>query len=142
ERLQALRAARPDATVEPGRFAPTALSLAGAGPTERLPGFAEGAFQVQDEAAQLVGLLVAPRDGAATLDVCAAPGGKSCHLAEQGGKVLALDISAPKLSRGQRKAKRLGVSLQTVPADATKPLPVSAGSQAFVLVDAPCSGLG
>ena len=59
-RLPELRAARPEATIAPGQFSPTAISLTGVGPVTRLPGFVEGGFQVQDEAAQRVGLLVAP----------------------------------------------------------------------------------
>jgi len=54
-RLSELRAARPEASIAAGQFAPTAISLTGVGPVTRLPGFAEGGFQVQDEAAQLVG---------------------------------------------------------------------------------------
>ena len=137
-----LRAARPEATIAPGQFSPTAISLTGVGPVTRLPGFVEGGFQVQDEAAQLVGLLVAPTPGSPTLDVCAAPGGKSCHLAEQGGEVLALDVSPQKLKRVAAEATRLGLTIRCIAADAQKLLPVPARSQRFVMVDAPCSGLG
>ncbi len=140
--LEMLRAARPEATVEAGRFAPTAISSLGSGPPGRLPGFAQGLFQVQDEAAQLVGQLVSPAPGARTLDTCAAPGGKSCHLAELGGDVIAMDIALRKLTRARSEAERLGLSMFYLVADASQPLPVADGSQDYVLVDAPCSGLG
>lgn len=140
--IEALRSARPDAEVAAGRYAPTAVTLSHAGQVTKLPGFAEGHFQVQDEAAQLIGLLVAPTPGRPTLDVCAAPGGKSCHLAELGGEVVALDVSAKKLERVKEEAERLGLRLRCVAADAQNAFPVAPGSQAFILVDAPCSGLG
>jgi 16S rRNA (cytosine967-C5)-methyltransferase len=142
ELLEKLRAARPTATVEAGRFASTAISLMGAGSPSRLPGYAEGLFQVQDEAAQLVGQLLSPRAGSLALDTCAAPGGKSCHLAELGADVLAMDLSARKLERARSEAQRLGLSLRFQVGDASQELPVADGSQASVLVDAPCSGLG
>ena len=140
--LAKLREAHPEAHVEPGQFALDAISLLGAGAPTRLPGHAEGLFQVQDEAAQLIGRLLSPSEAAATLDVCAAPGGKSCHLAEQGAQVLAMDVAPLKLRRVQAEAARLGLSVCCVSADARAPLPVADRSRAFVLVDAPCSGLG
>ena len=140
--LEALRAARPDATIGPGRFAATSISLLGAGPPSRLPGYGQGLFQVQDEAAQLVGQLLSPVPGSPTLDTCAAPGGKSCHLAELGGDVIAMDLALRKLVRARSEAERLGLSLRCLVADAAKALPVPDRSQDYVLVDAPCSGLG
>ncbi len=140
--LELLRAARPDATIEIGRYSAAAIMLLGAGPPARLPGHAQGLFQVQDEAAQLVSLLLSPEKGAPTLDTCAAPGGKSCHLAELGGEVIAMDVSLRKLVRARSEADRLDLSLRCLVADAGEPLPVPDRSQACVLVDAPCSGLG
>ncbi len=140
--LESLRAARPEATIEAGRFSPAAISLLGAGAPARLPGHAAGLFQVQDEAAQLVGRLLAPGPNAPTLDTCAAPGGKSCHLAELGGDVIAMDVALRKLLRARSEAERLGLVLRCLVADASEPLPVPDRSQGFVLVDAPCSGLG
>jgi 16S rRNA (cytosine967-C5)-methyltransferase len=140
--LERLRAARPEATVEAGRFSRNSISLLGAGPPARLPGFVQGLFQVQDEAAQLVGELLSPAPGSRTLDTCAAPGGKSCHLAEMGGDVVAMDVALRKLARARSEAERLGLSLFCLVADASQPLPVPDQSQDYVLVDAPCSGLG
>jgi 16S rRNA (cytosine967-C5)-methyltransferase len=76
------------------------------------------------------------------LDTCSAPGGKSCHLAELGGDVIAMDVAPRKLARARSEAERLGVSMFCLVADASQPLPVADGSQDYVLVDAPCSGLG
>jgi 16S rRNA (cytosine967-C5)-methyltransferase len=131
--------------VEIGAFAPTAVTVRAAGSPAAWPGYAEGLFQVQDEAAQLVGLLAAPRAGA--LDVCAAPGGKACHLGElsaaSGRIVVALDLSWNKLRRVVAEAARLRLTnVHCLAADARSVLPLVPGSQDCVLVDAPCSGLG
>ncbi|HUB08923.1 MAG TPA: 16S rRNA (cytosine(967)-C(5))-methyltransferase RsmB [Myxococcales bacterium] len=129
--------------VVPGRWAAAALLVEGAGPPSSLPGHAEGSFQVQDEAAQLVGLWAAA-PGATVLDVCAAPGGKACQLAELGATaVIALDVSRRKLGRVEEEARRLGdTEVRCVTADARVPLPFRGASLRHVLVDAPCSGLG
>ncbi|MHB8416531.1 MAG: 16S rRNA (cytosine(967)-C(5))-methyltransferase RsmB [Myxococcales bacterium] len=138
-----LRRDRPEATVTPGRHAAAALQLSNAGAPALLPGQREGLFQIQDEAAQLVGLWAAA-PGATILDVCAAPGGKACQLAELGARtVVALDLSRRKLARVAEEAGRLGdVEIHGVAADARAPFPFPRASQAHVLVDAPCSGLG
>ncbi len=137
-------AAAPDAViVEPGNLPPGGVAA--------LPGFAEGAFAVQDEASQLVALLVDPAPGERILDACAAPGGKTGHLADlagPGGRVVALDLGEERLARLRETVARLGVEERVVIAehDATAPLPPPpsplAGPYDAVLVDAPCSGLG
>ena len=66
----------------PHAHAAAALELVEAVPVERLPGFAEGLVSVQDAAAQLAAPLLAPVGGLRVLDACAAPGGKTAHLAE------------------------------------------------------------
>jgi 16S rRNA (cytosine967-C5)-methyltransferase len=147
EELEArVRRERPAAKLERGRYSPVALRISGAGAVTQLPGQDEGLFQVQDEAAQLVGFWVGVDEarGGPVVDVCAAPGGKACHLAELGAKpVIALDLSARKLERVAGEARRLGkLPIRCVAADARAPLPLARGSQASILVDAPCSGLG
>jgi 16S rRNA (cytosine967-C5)-methyltransferase len=146
--LERLVAARPEAEIVAGRLANTAVILRGAGAPNALPGHAEGHFQVQDEAAQLIGCFTGHRSGTG-LDVCAAPGGKACHLAERSlpehprGVIVALDISSHKLRRVAAESHRLRLpNVRCVAADARSVLPVKRGSQRTVLVDAPCSGLG
>ncbi|MFZ5470306.1 MAG: 16S rRNA (cytosine(967)-C(5))-methyltransferase RsmB [Myxococcota bacterium] len=127
---------------------PTALSPAGVvlppvGRLEDLYGYAEGLWQVQDEAAQLVGLYAAIPEGARVLDACAAPGGKACHLAER-LEVVALDVHESKLRKIHAEARRLGVDarITTHAHDATSPLPEEWEEFHAVVVDAPCTGLG
>jgi 16S rRNA (cytosine967-C5)-methyltransferase len=129
--------------VRPTSVSPVGVVLPPAGRPEELIGFVEGLGQVQDEAAQLVGLYAAVPEGARVLDACAAPGGKACHLAER-ADVLAVDVHAPKLRKIEAEAKRLGLSkrVRVLAHDATKPFPKSVGAFDAVLVDAPCSGLG
>lgn len=104
-----------------------------------LPGFAEGAWWVQDAAAALPVRLIAPALGERIADLCAAPGGKTAQLAAAGASVTALDRSAPRLKRLKANLARLGLEAQIVTADAAswKADPFDA-----VLLDAPCSATG
>lgn len=133
--------AKPSVISPQGIRLPTGVSI------EKLSGFADGHFQVQSEASQLVSHLVGPAPGETILDACAAPGGKATHLAElmgDQGKIIAIDTSARGIERIARNAERLRLdSLQAVRADASKALPdILAGPYDRILVDAPCSGLG
>jgi 16S rRNA (cytosine967-C5)-methyltransferase len=124
-------------------LSPVGIQLDGAGRVEELYGYAEGLWQVQDEAAQLVGIYAAIPEGARVLDACAAPGGKACHLAES-HPVVAFDLHANKLRKISSEAKRLGLTekLTLRAHDATTPLPEDIGEFDAVVVDAPCTGLG
>jgi 16S rRNA (cytosine967-C5)-methyltransferase len=124
-------------------LSPLGVVLENPGRVEELYGYAEGLWQVQDEAAQLVGVFAQVPAGARVLDACAAPGGKACHLA-QTNDVLAIDVHANKLPKIASEAKRLGLSarLKTQRVDASKPLPEELGEFDVVVVDAPCAGLG
>jgi 16S rRNA (cytosine967-C5)-methyltransferase len=106
----------------------------------------QGWIQVQDEAAQLISLILAAKPGERILDLCAAPGGKTTHLAElmeNKGEIMAVDISPDKLKLVEENYSRLGISIvKTTALDATRPVPLSPGSFDACLVDAPCSGLG
>ncbi|MFQ6537626.1 16S rRNA (cytosine(967)-C(5))-methyltransferase RsmB, partial [Aphanothece stagnina] len=146
--LEALPAAGVEATPLPDL--PQGIALSGrVGELRRLPGYAEGHWSVQDRTAQRVVPLLDPRPGDWVLDACAAPGGKSTHLAEwigDSGVVWAVDRSAARLQRVERNAARLGLgSIQTLAADATRLAELQPGWRGRfdrILLDAPCSGLG
>lgn len=107
-----------------------------------LPGFAEGAWWVQDLAAAIPARLIgAPaRPGLRALDLCAAPGGKTMQLAAMGWQVTALDKSARRLERLAENLARTALPVETVAADALAWQP-EAGFDA-ILLDAPCSATG
>jgi 16S rRNA (cytosine967-C5)-methyltransferase len=116
-------------------------------PIQQMPAFRKGHFTVQDGAAQLVSLMVAPRPGETVLDACAGLGGKTTHLAQlmkNQGHVIALDRLAPKLTRLDQEARRLGLTIiDTRCMDLDRPPdPTSLPRFDRILVDAPCSGLG
>lgn len=128
---------------EPTPVSPVGIVLPSVGRVEDVYGYAEGLWQVQDEAAQLVGVYGALPETARVLDACAAPGGKACHLAES-HEVVAIDVHAHKLRKIEAEAKRLGLTgrLSARAHDATQPIPEGWGGFHAALVDAPCSGLG
>lgn len=111
------------------------------------PLFSEGAFSIQDESSMLVAEAVRPEAGMTVLDCCAAPGGKTTHMAEKmnnQGRVLANDIHPHKQQLIQQQAERLGLScIETMVGDAAD-LKERLAGQSFdrILLDAPCSGLG
>lgn len=129
------------------RWSPQGVSLASGSAVEKLPGFSEGFFQVQGEASQLVTYLLSPRPGERILDACAAPGGKSTHIAEvmhDHGEVIAIDISARGIEKIRENVARLTLgSIRVMRADASHEFTESLhASYDRILVDAPCSGLG
>ncbi|MGE5218799.1 MAG: 16S rRNA (cytosine(967)-C(5))-methyltransferase RsmB [Chloroflexota bacterium] len=131
----------------PTHSSPQGISVVSGATVAALPGFAEGLFQVQGEASQLVTYLLGPQPGERVLDACAAPGGKSTHIAEMmrdSGNVIALDPSARGIDRIQENAARLQLrSVQAVRGDASRRLDGACdGPFERILVDAPCSGLG
>jgi 16S rRNA (cytosine967-C5)-methyltransferase len=127
--------------------APQAIRLSGFAPIAELPGYREGWFCVQDETAQHVGQALMPKPGDRLLDLCAAPGGKTTHLAElmnDQGHLLACDLHASRLQTVQTLAQRLGltcIKTQVLEAEREEaglpPEPFDA-----VLVDVPCSNTG
>jgi 16S rRNA (cytosine967-C5)-methyltransferase len=131
----------------PTPLSPQGISVESSGNVENLPGFAEGLFQIQGESSQLVAYLLGPSAGERILDACAAPGGKSTHIAElmdDRGVVIALDNSPRGLDRIRENIARLNLpSIQIAQADATQELNGEIGAPYDrILVDAPCSGLG
>ena len=101
---------------------------------------------VQDESAMLVPHLLSPEDAEFIVDLCAAPGGKTTHLAHlmgNAGKIIAVDISAEKIALLQRNCRRVGVgNVETQVIDVTKADLGFINAADAVLIDAPCSGFG
>lgn len=129
---------------EPSIVAPEGVRLTASLDPTSLPGWNEGWWYVQDEAAMLVARVVDPQPGETVIDVGAAPGGKTTHLAAlmgDQGAIWAVDRAAGRLKLLEENCRRLGVTIvRPVEADATDlgALPVADR----VLLDVPCSGLG
>ncbi|MCH2041932.1 MAG: 16S rRNA (cytosine(967)-C(5))-methyltransferase RsmB [Saccharospirillaceae bacterium] len=132
-------------------FAPFGIYLAQSCDVTQLPGFADGDISVQDEAAQLASLLLAPQQGERVLDACAAPGGKTCALLEAADcDVTALDLEASRLERVEENLERLGLFSNSTGLSASVVCADMADTDAWwegeqydaVLLDAPCSATG
>lgn len=120
-------------------FAPGHLRLDAPAPVTELPGFADGAWWVQDIAASLPARLIG-RGAGHVLDLCAAPGGKAMQLVAAGWHVTAVDASESRLARLRDNLARTRLAAKVIRADLTAwapPAPVDA-----VLLDAPCSATG
>jgi 16S rRNA (cytosine967-C5)-methyltransferase len=123
-----------------GRVLPTGSVRAIAhGTITALPGFAEGAWWVQDAAAALPVRLFGAVGGLRVADLCAAPGGKAAQLAAAGARVTAVDRSPARLTRLQDNLNRLSLAAELVCADVAE---WTAEPFDAVLVDAPCSSTG
>ncbi|CAN5467375.1 transcription antitermination factor NusB [soil metagenome] len=116
------------------------VRVANAAAVESLPGFAEGAWWVQDQAAALPVKLLGDVRGFRVLDLCAAPGGKTAQLAAAGAGVIALDRSASRMRVLEGNLARLGLAARTVVADALAYDPGYLFDA--ILLDAPCSATG
>ncbi|HLH88270.1 MAG TPA: RsmB/NOP family class I SAM-dependent RNA methyltransferase [Xanthobacteraceae bacterium] len=123
-----------------GRVLPTgSLRTLPHGPVPLMPGFAEGAWWVQDAAAALPARLLGDIKGARVADFCAAPGGKTLQLAQAGAHVTAIDRSEPRLARLRENLERCGLAAEVIAADAAE---WTGGPFDAVLIDAPCSSSG
>ncbi len=123
-----------------GHVLPTgSVRLSGRTPVQDLPGYAEGAWWVQDAAAAVPARLLGDVAGLRVLDLCAAPGGKTAQLAAAGAVVTAVDRSAPRLAVLERNLARLGLSATVVVADAAA---FADAPYDAVLLDAPCTATG
>ncbi len=109
------------------------------GPVSQLPGFADGAWWVQDAAAALPAKLFGDVAGRVVADLCAAPGGKTAQLAAAGARVVAVDRAPHRLERLRQNLARLHLAAETVEADVTQ---WHGGPFDAVLLDAPCSSTG
>jgi 16S rRNA (cytosine967-C5)-methyltransferase len=134
------------AGAEAGRASPRSRIVRRVGDPRRLAGYAEGAFVVQEEGAQVVGLALGAREGERVLDACAGRGQKSSLLAEQvgaAGELWATDIHSSKLRALAAELERLGLpAAHTLAVDWTVGGGEVPGDFDRVLVDAPCTGTG
>jgi 16S rRNA (cytosine967-C5)-methyltransferase len=115
-------------------------------PLSLLKAYREGLFTVQDKASILAGLVAAPDSGTTVLDVCAAPGIKTGHLAQlmgDQGRILSLDFSKRRLETWKMEMERLGVE-NAVPvlSDARRPEAFPDVEADLILLDPPCTGTG
>ncbi len=113
---------------------------------DRLPGFADGEVSVQDAGAQLAAPFLDLEPGQRVLDACAAPGGKTLHIAQHQPEVrlTAIDIDAHRLQRVGQNLQRAGMQAQLSVGDAAQPQAADWGGVVYdrILVDAPCSATG
>jgi 16S rRNA (cytosine967-C5)-methyltransferase len=129
-------ATRLDATILP--FG--SLRRPAGGLIAELPGYAEGAWWVQDAAATLPARLLGDVAGRRVIDLCAAPGGKTAQLAAAGAEVTAVDRSPARMKRLAANLARLRLAAEPIVADATTWRP--SAPAALVLLDAPCTATG
>lgn len=131
---------------EPSPYLPEGRRIVAAAREARRAAYEAGWVTPQDEGAMLVGRLVAPRPGETVVDACAAPGGKTAHLAalmENRGRIVACDVHPRKLEAVAGQCRRLGVGIVELRClDAAQLGDVYPQQADRVLVDAPCSGLG
>ncbi len=156
-RVNALKAKRADVQAElakaaiksiPTPFSPLGLRVEGKPSLNRLAGYLDGSFEVQDEGSQLLAMLVDAKRGEMVVDFCAGAGGKTLALGaamRNSGRLYAFDTSAHRLDALKPRLARSGLSNVHPVAiaherdDRIKRL---AGKIDRVLVDAPCTGLG
>ncbi|NWF60935.1 MAG: 16S rRNA (cytosine(967)-C(5))-methyltransferase [Fischerella sp.] len=125
---------------------PQALRLlTNPGPIQNLPGFREGWWSVQDSSAQLVSHFLDPQPTEVVIDACAAPGGKTTHIAElmrDEGKIWACDRTSSRMRKLQANMQRLNLKSIEICIGDSRDLSQFTNSADRVLLDAPCSGLG
>ncbi|MDI6822169.1 MAG: methyltransferase domain-containing protein [Actinomycetota bacterium] len=125
---------------------PEALIVEDMGSVTELTEFREGLFLLQDESSILVGHIVDLKPGEVILNTCAAPGGKTTHLAQlmgNEGRIIAVDIHQNRLGLVRDNCSRLGIkNVQIIQGDSTRLGEIVESPVDRVLVDAPCSGLG
>ncbi len=121
-------------------LAPGHVRLPRGANVEKLSGFTDGAWWVQDFAASLPARLLGPGEGRHVLDLCAAPGGKSLQLAAAGWNVTALDVSKRRLELLRENLKRTGLKAGIVRADALSWEPTHKFDA--ILLDSPCTATG
>ena len=141
-----VRLSREGVEARPCHFSPVGLRLSGLRvPPLELPSYQGGQWLFQDEAAQLVSMLLPPARGR-LLELGAGRGGKTTHLAELSGNaglILALELHQGRLRELRGSLSRWGASaVQPIRADAARVLPLRDGAMDAAVLDAPCSALG
>ncbi|NIM03191.1 16S rRNA (cytosine(967)-C(5))-methyltransferase RsmB [bacterium] len=135
-----------DLKVEVSAVVPGGLKIRDFISLTQLESFRRGLFTVQGESSQLISHILAPEPGETVLDACAAPGGKTTHIAElmkNTGSIIALDIRKPRVEMIKENCRRLGVTnVKAELLDATKVSSLYSKKVDRCLVDAPCSSLG
>ncbi|HZF16959.1 MAG TPA: 16S rRNA (cytosine(967)-C(5))-methyltransferase RsmB [Steroidobacteraceae bacterium] len=133
-------------SAEPSPFVPGALKLSAAVAVDAIPGFAAGAVSVQDAGAQLAALLLDLQAGQRVLDACAAPGGKTGHIAEAApglAELVAIDNDPDRVALIRENLERLGLTASLAAADAAQPRDWWDGRPFDrILLDVPCSATG
>ena len=131
---------------QPSTFAPEGIICRGHGALDKFQPLRDGLCQVQDESSMTAAHLLDPTAGDFVIDCCAAPGGKSTHMAElmqNRGRIVAADIYDTKLAHVKQNAERLGITIiEPTLIDARELGDKFTDRADKVLVDAPCSGLG
>jgi 16S rRNA (cytosine967-C5)-methyltransferase len=132
--------------VRSGEFAPEAIRVLRSAGLFESELFANGLFQAQDQTSMLVSHVLQPSPTAKVLDLCAAPGGKTSHLAQlmnDQGEIRAFDLYEHRINLIDENCRRLGIkSVQTQALDARCLPDQFSGWADYLLLDAPCSGLG
>ena len=130
---------------EPSKLSPRGLRVRGTGILET-EAFREGRFSVQDEASLYASDMAGAKEGMKVLDLCAAPGGKSCAMAEamgNRGTVISQDIYQHKLKIIDSYAERNGIDIiETRQGDSSEHVQEFEGQFDLVICDVPCTGLG
>ena len=128
------------------RFLVSRVKIYNSSNIEESNSFKKGLFQVQDQSSMLVAHIINPQKEEFIIDLCAAPGGKSTHIAqlmENTGLILARDIHDHKLNLMKESIERLGITnIKLERYDALEKDDRYQGKADRVLLDAPCSGLG
>ncbi len=132
--------------IREGEYARNSLIIDNPSKITQLKEFKEGHFFIQDESSTLVGQIIDPIPGSTIIDLCSAPGGKATHLAEKmnnTGKIISKDIYEHKIKLIDENSKRLGINIiESGISDALNIDTSLIDKGDYVLVDAPCSGLG
>jgi len=114
-------------------------------PLVRLSSYRNGLFQIQDLSSQAACVAASPKPGDCVLDICAAPGVKTCSLAQMmnnEGTIVSADISKTRMQTWKRETRRLGIHIaHPIVCDARQNLPVTPDAD-LVLLDPPCSNTG